>query len=158
IIESVPQRNLNTGDRLPADGIPAKDDFGIFALSSAQLGVWFAQRIDPSSAAYNIGECVEIRRPVEPTWFEPALRRLLAEPDSLRTHILEDGGVPRGKIGYVPAWSLPFVDLSAEIDAWGVAVAQMRSDLARPVDPTREPLFAFILFRASAERHFWYAR
>ena len=34
----------------------------------------------------------------------------------------------------------------------------MKADLARPIDPTRGPLFGFALFKASATRFFWYAR
>ncbi len=34
----------------------------------------------------------------------------------------------------------------------------MRSDLARPVDLARGPLFGFVLFKASDNRFFWYAR
>ena len=34
----------------------------------------------------------------------------------------------------------------------------MRADLARPIDPTSEPLFGFALFKVSADRFFWYAR
>ena len=34
----------------------------------------------------------------------------------------------------------------------------MRADLAQPIEPTRGPLFAFALFKASSDRFFWYAR
>ncbi len=34
----------------------------------------------------------------------------------------------------------------------------MRTDLARPIELTSGPLFGFALFKASADRFFWYAR
>ncbi|MFZ2139328.1 MAG: amino acid adenylation domain-containing protein, partial [Xanthobacteraceae bacterium] len=34
----------------------------------------------------------------------------------------------------------------------------MKTDLARPIEPTRGPLFGFALFKASPDRFFWYAR
>ena len=41
-------------------------------LSAAQLGLWFAQKIDPQSAAYNIGDYVEIHGSVDPALFQLA--------------------------------------------------------------------------------------
>ena len=37
---------------------------GALALSSAQLGIWFAQKLNPSSSAYNIGEYLAIEGPI----------------------------------------------------------------------------------------------
>src|SRR5437016_78213 len=34
----------------------------------------------------------------------------------------------------------------------------MMADLTRPVDPVHDPLFSFLLFKASPNRFFWYAR
>src|SRR5262249_55035507 len=56
------------------------------------------------------------------------------------------------------AWPLPFIDISTEADARAAAEAWMKADLARPIDPTRGPLFAFALFKAAPDRFFWYAR
>jgi hypothetical protein len=43
-------------------------------LSDAQLGIWFAQSIDPSSPAYNLAEYLEIAGPTDATLFEAAVR------------------------------------------------------------------------------------
>ena len=53
---------------------------------------------------------------------------------------------------------MPLVDVSAETDARAAAESWMQADLARPIDPTRGPLFGYALFKASADRFFWYAR
>ena len=129
-----------------------------FALSSPQLGIWFAQKLDPSSAAYNIGEYVEIDGPVVLPLFERALRQVVAEADTLRLRFSEEAGEPRQMVGANAAWSLPIIDVSGESDARAAAEAWMKADLARPVDPARGPLFGFALFKASATRFFWYAR
>ena len=128
------------------------------ALSSAQLGIWFAQKIDPSSAAYNIGEYIEIEGPVVLPLFERALRQAVDEAQTLRLQISEQDGEPRQTVSAPLAFSLPIVDVSTEPDARAVAEAWMKDDLARPVDPARGPLFGFALFKVSAERFFWYAR
>ena len=131
----------------------------ILPLSAGQLGVWFAHQINPSSPAYNIGEYIEIHGSIDPVLFEQALRQVVVESEALRVRVIEQADGPRQIVGDPPAWTLPFFDLSAvgraasaEAEAW------MRADLARPIDPTSEPLFGFALFKVSADRFFWYAR
>src|SRR4051812_20546649 len=128
------------------------------ALSSPQLGIWFAQKLDPSSPAYNIGEYIEIDGPIVLPLFERALRQVVAEAQSLRLQFSEIAGEPRQTVGEPVAFPLPIIDVSGEPDARAAAQAWMQADLARPVDPTIGPLFGFALFKASAARFFWYAR
>src|SRR5215216_668238 len=157
IIDPASVLNRNSGGALQIEGAGAHANDEL-PLSSAQLGIWFAQRLDPTSPAYNIGEYIEIHGSVDPLRFEQALRHVVREAEALRLRIVERAGNPRQVIGPPPAWSMPFFDLSAETDARAVAETWMKADLARPVDPTRGPLFAFALFKASADRFFWYAR
>ena len=130
----------------------------MFRLSTAQLGIWFAQQLNPSSPAYNIGEYLEIHGPVDAVSFERALRQVVAETEALRVQIIEHAGDPRQVIGPPPSWSMPIIDVSAEPDARAAAESWMQADLARPIDPTRGPLFGYALFKASDNRFFWYAR
>ena len=130
----------------------------MFRLSTAQLGIWFAQQLNPSSPAYNIGEYLEIHGPVDAALFERALRQVVAETEALRVQIIERAGDPWQLIGPPPSWSMPIIDVSAEADARAAAESWMQVDLARPIDPTRAPLFGYALFKASDTRFFWYAR
>ena len=157
IIDSASVFDCNSGNTLPIDWAGATDS-PAFPLSSAQQGIWFAQQIAPSSPAYNIGEYIEIHGAIDPPLFEQALRQVVAETDALRVRIVARAGEPRQVVDASPTWAMPFVDLSAETDARTVAEASMKADLARPIDPTRGPLFAFALFKAAADRFYWYAR
>ena len=127
-------------------------------MSAAQLGIWFAQRLDPLSAAYNIGEYLEIDGSIDPILFERALQLLVSETETLRVRITEETGEPHQIVTSAPAWSLPIIDVSGEIDPRRAAEIWMKSDLEQPIDLSREPLFAFALFKASPDRFFWYAR
>ena len=47
-------------------------------LSAAQLGVWVAQKLDPNSPIFNLGQYVEIRGSVDSEQLERALRQAIA--------------------------------------------------------------------------------
>ncbi|MFL6805013.1 MAG: non-ribosomal peptide synthetase, partial [Xanthobacteraceae bacterium] len=157
IIDPASLLGRNSGNA-PQVGRAGALDNGTLPLSDAQLGIWFAQRLHPTSAAYNIGEYIEIHGAIDPVSFEQALRQVVMEAETLRVQIVERSDVPRLVIGAPPAWSLPFIDVSAAADAPAAAESWMTADLAQPVDPTRGPLFGFALFKVAADRFFWYAR
>ena len=90
--------------------------------------------------------------------FEQALRLVVNETEALRVQIVERGDGPCQVIKAATQWSLAVIDVSAEADARALAEAWMERDLARPVAPTRGPLFGYALFKASPHLFFWYAR
>src|SRR5437763_3572612 len=130
----------------------------MYRLSTAQLGIWFAQQINPDASAYNIGEYIEIHGSLDPRLFEKALRTVVGETDALRLQIVNHLDVPQQVVRPALSWTMPYTDLSEEADPRAVAEAWMQADLARPVGPTGGPLFGYALFKASADRFFWYAR
>jgi hypothetical protein len=64
-------------------------------LSDAQLGIWFAQTIDPSSPAYNLAEYLEIDGPIDATLFETALRQVVSETEALCVRFVSSANGPR---------------------------------------------------------------
>src|SRR5215510_12642917 len=96
-------------------GAGAKENYSL-PLSDAQLGIWFAQSIDPSSPAYNLAEYLEIGGPIDATLFEKALRQVVDETEALRTRFVDGVDGPRQIIGPAPDWSMAFVDVSGASD------------------------------------------
>src|SRR5262245_10425806 len=127
-------------------------------LSSAQLGIWFAQILEPSNPTYNLGEYLDIRGPVDPTLFEAALRQVVNEAEALRLRFVAAADGPQQIISPPPDWSMSFIDLTTAVDPHATAERWMHDDLATPIDITRGPLFGFALFKAAADRFYWYAR
>ena len=127
-------------------------------LSDAQLGIWFAQTIDQSSSTYNLAEYLEIGGPVDATLFEVALRQVVAETEALHVRFVSNADMPGQIIGPAPDWSMSLVDVSGAPDPQAAAERWMRADLAKPVDLTCGPLFAYALLKAAADRFFWYSR
>ncbi len=127
-------------------------------LSDAQLGMWFAQAIDPSSPAFNLAEYLEIGGPIDATLLETALRQVVNETEALRVRFVDTADGPRQIICPPPEWSMSFVDVSGAPDPRATAELWMRADLARPSDLTTGPLFEYALLKAAPDRFFWYSR
>ncbi|GAA2597835.1 non-ribosomal peptide synthetase DhbF [Dactylosporangium fulvum] len=137
--------------------MPARDEARL-PLIGAQLGVWYAQQIDPVNAAYNTAQFVEVESSVDVAGFARALRYALAETDALNVRFTVSDGGP---------WQLPVppadpgpdvVDLSAEADPAGAADRWMREDAATVVDLVRGPLFRNALLVLGPGRFRWYLR
>ncbi|KAG0164663.1 NRPS protein [Apophysomyces sp. BC1015] len=127
-------------------------------LSTAQTEIWLAQQLHPDSPVYNIGQYTSIEGAVDPALFEAALRQVIDEADSLRSHFIEnDEGLLQQYIGS-PEWSLPLIDFSAESDPQAAADAWMRADYERPADILRGPLFHYALLKTASNRVLWYQR
>jgi hypothetical protein len=125
-------------------------------LSAAQLGLWFAQKIDPANPIYNISEYVEIHGSVDPNLFEIALTQAVGDTEAYRARFAEEIDGPRQIIDPPSEKSVPLFDVSAEADPQAAAEAWMKADLAKPIDLLRGPLFFFALFKAAPARFFCY--
>ena len=129
-----------------------------YALSPGQSGIWVTQILQPDNPAFNIGEYVEIHGTVRPELFEQALRQVIAEAEALHIRVAEVDGELRQYLVPDADWEFPCIDVSSEPDPESAAESCMREDLATPVDPRKDRLFMYVLFRISGERYFWYAR
>ncbi|MGK4578986.1 non-ribosomal peptide synthase/polyketide synthase [Kitasatospora sp. HPMI-4] len=127
-----------------------------FPLTAAQREIWLAeQRSGTASAAYRIGEYLEIHGPVDPGLFENALRQVVDEAEALHVRFEDEGDGPV-QVRSVRDWRLPFVDLGAEPDPRAAAEEWIAADMARPMDLRDDLLFGFALVRLGAEHFLWY--
>ncbi|MGH3769933.1 MAG: amino acid adenylation domain-containing protein [Pseudonocardiaceae bacterium] len=129
----------------------------VLSLSAAQREIWFAeQRLKTANRVYKVGECVTIYGPVDPVLFETALRRVVGEVDSLHVRFVEGGDGPRQVVAPLSDWLMPVVDVSGEPDPHTAARAWMTTDMARPMDLTRGPLFSYALIKVKPDQFLWY--
>ncbi|WP_257142328.1 condensation domain-containing protein, partial [Streptomyces sp. sk226] len=131
-------------ERAPSPDIP---------LLSAQSGIYYAHQLAPRSTVLNTADLVEIDGPLDADLFAAALRRAVAEAETLAVRVSERDGVPVQRV--VPAEPVVhrLESTEAEAEAW------MRRDLARPVDLAADgALMTQALFRIGEERHLWYQR
>ncbi|MFC4147678.1 amino acid adenylation domain-containing protein, partial [Micromonospora mangrovi] len=127
-------------------------------LNAAQLGVWYAQRIDPGNPVHNMGGYLEILGPLDGGALIATVRALVAEDETLRLRFTEVDGVPVQYVGPAPDFAPRVRDLSGEADPLGVALACMRDDMETAPDLEHDRLFHHEIFRLGPEHHLWYNR
>ncbi|TDD77939.1 non-ribosomal peptide synthetase, partial [Actinomadura rubrisoli] len=128
------------------------------ALTGAQEGVWYAQRIDPSHPGFNVSQYVEVRGPLDHAAFRAAVAGALGEAQVLGVRFADTPAGPRQVPGAARPAPPEVVDLRDEPDPSAAAHARMRADLARPLDLTGGGLSTQTLFVVGDEEHVWFQR
>ncbi len=124
-------------------------------LSFAQQRLWFIDRLDPGTAAYNMPFPLRLRGTLEARVLRRALSEIVRRHEALRTVFADDGG--EAVQGVRPAAPVPFpaVDLSGLPAAAREAELRRlaREEALRPFDLARGPLLRATLLRLDAADH-----
>src|SRR4051812_48289539 len=122
-------------------------------LSFAQERLWFLDRLEPGSAAYNIPVAWRLAGALDERALERALGEIVRRHEALRTTFREMDGSPVQVIAPFGGFTLPVEDLSALGDADRETEARRRAtgEAMRPFDLTAGPLFRAVLLRLGAE-------
>ncbi|MFC3962613.1 non-ribosomal peptide synthase/polyketide synthase [Nocardia jiangsuensis] len=128
-----------------------------FALAPAQLGVWYAQLLEPE-VPINVAQYVDVAGELDPELLQEATRVAAAEYESALVRIGERDGVPFQVVDPTLNVDIPVVDLRGQADPVAAGHAWMRADAARPVDLLADRLFAGAALRVGERRWFWYMR
>ncbi|NTX63938.1 non-ribosomal peptide synthase/polyketide synthase [Myxococcus sp. CA051A] len=119
-------------------------------LSFAQQRLWFLDRLEPGSVAYNVPTALRLDGPLDVGALERAFAEVVRRHESLRTSFPDEGGVPVQVIQPPTAFQLQRVELpedEATVLRW------VGEEVARPFDLKRGPLLRVTLVRLSAESH-----
>src|SRR6266705_3391949 len=81
-------------------------------LTAAQLGVWFAQQLNPEVPVYNLAQYVEIHGRVDADVLAAAIRQARQECGSFDVRFGEDSNGPYQLISATVGEGLVFVDVS----------------------------------------------
>ncbi|MGV9972077.1 non-ribosomal peptide synthase/polyketide synthase [Nocardia beijingensis] len=128
-----------------------------FALAPAQLGVWYAQLLDPD-VPINVAQYVDVRGELDAALLQEVSVEAAREYESVLVRIGESGGVPHQYVDFGLSVDIPLIDLREETDPVAAAHAWMRADAGAPVDLRTDRLFAGAVLRVAERRYFWYLR
>ncbi|MCX4678857.1 amino acid adenylation domain-containing protein [Streptomyces sp. NBC_01433] len=136
---------------------------GLLALTSAQLGIWNAQRLEPESPYYTVGDVVEISGvdPVDVAALAEAVRATTEEADTLRLRVYDTPDGPRQAVSREPVEPPSVVDVSGEADPVAAAHALVDAERGRAAEACRgmvdRALYARTVIRLS-DREVWYTQ
>ncbi|WP_231912483.1 condensation domain-containing protein, partial [Rhodococcus sp. EPR-157] len=128
-----------------------------FPLSPAQLGMWFAQHVDPSVPA-NIAQYVELRGDLDRDLLQRVSSEAALEMQSGFVRIVEVDAEPRQYVDPSLDDALGYRDLRGEADPRAVALAWMRADYSAPIDILRDRLISATVLQLEDDLYFWYER
>ena len=122
--------------------------------SFAQERLWFVDRLEPGSPAYNVPAAVRLEGPLAVPTLERALGEIVRRHETLRTTLAERDGVPVQVIAPYDGFTLEVEDLSGlGAVASDAARQRAREEAARPFDLTAGPLLRVRLLRLGEQEH-----
>ncbi|MHC0433606.1 amino acid adenylation domain-containing protein [Streptomyces sp. O3] len=137
--------------------MPSQDSTS-WPLSAAQLGIWYAQRLDPASPVFVQGGYLDVQGPLDTDLFASALTRLVAEDQTTRLRFLEVDGTPRQFLAPATEYRPEILDLRTHRDPDAHARRIISRDMAQVPDLADGPLFRHLLLRLEDQRLRWYFR
>ncbi|SUA48138.1 Dimodular nonribosomal peptide synthase [Nocardia africana] len=143
----------------PGEGHGAEitSDPSPFPLTPAQLGVWYAQLLDPQTPI-NIAQYVDVHGDLDVEVLQRVSVDAAREFGSTVVRLGEIDGEPYQCVDpRLPVDIVP-VDLRDAADPVAAAHDWMRADYTRPVDLLADRLFAGAVLRVGDRRWFWYLR
>ncbi|MET0395626.1 MAG: amino acid adenylation domain-containing protein, partial [Longimicrobiaceae bacterium] len=128
---------------------------GPLPLSFAQERLWFIDRMEPGSAAYNIPVARRLGGALDVAALERALGEIVRRHETLRTTFADADGSPVQVIAPSGGFALPVEDLSAAGEADREAALGRRAgdEARRAFDLSAGPLFRAALLRLGAGDH-----
>ena len=134
----------------PLERIPREEDH---PASFAQERLWFLQRLEPESVAYNMAALVHLTGDVDIAALTRSLAAVVRRHEPLRTTLPERDGRPVQRIAPPGEVEVEWVDLTGAAtprtaaEQWTAAVAQ------RPFDLESGPLLRLSVLRLGAREH-----
>lgn len=154
---------MTLAEAAPSPAPAGTDAPDLLPLTAAQHGIWNAQRLEPDSPYYVVGDVLEIvgDAVVDIDALRTAIARTVAEAGSLRLRVAETPDGPRQWIDDGAAPAPDVVDLRDEPDPRAAAEAAVAAERARLAAAcagmTDRDLFAFRVLRLS-DTEVWYTQ
>ena len=133
--------------------IPARNPSQLAPLSFAQQRLWWLDRLQPGSAAYNVARAFRLAGALDSAALEQSLNFIVARHASLRTTFINHDGEPRQIIHPPRLVELPVVDLSHLPESEREAEQRADAESKRPFDLTRDLLIRAVLLRLGPQEH-----
>ncbi|WP_189030948.1 non-ribosomal peptide synthetase [Nocardia rhizosphaerihabitans] len=128
-----------------------------FPLSPAQLGLWYAQQLDPTVPLYE-AQYIDMRGPLDIDALIAVSQQVSREFESGQLRLVDTGDGPRQVVDRRIELAVSYLDFSDAADPEAEAFRWMRADVEAPINLIGDPLGMFALIRVGPQRVLWYSR
>ncbi|MFE4358102.1 amino acid adenylation domain-containing protein [Kitasatospora sp. NPDC056800] len=129
-----------------------------FALTSAQTGIWLAQRFARDGLDYSVALYADIVGSLDVDLLVRAARGAFADTPTMRARIVASGPEPAQVVDDAAELVMPCLDLRDQEQPHRAALAWMEDELAVPLAPDSGRMHSFALLRIGEDRYLWYLR
>ncbi|HEV2845916.1 MAG TPA: amino acid adenylation domain-containing protein, partial [Thermoanaerobaculia bacterium] len=128
---------------------------GALPVSFGQRRLWFLDRLEPGSAAYNVSAALRLTGSLDTAALSRTLDEIVRRHEVLRTTFAEDGSEPAQVIHAPRPLSLEVRDLSGlpEVARGAEVRLLVAEDQRRPFDLANGPLLRASLLRLAVDEH-----
>jgi amino acid adenylation domain-containing protein len=137
------------GRRLATDSVPPVAESASYPLSFAQRRLWFLDRLEGTSSAYNLSAAFRIVGPLDRSALAAGLDDLIARHPMLRVRFVAERGEPR----QIVAASIPTPLTFDEADDESAAYRIVRAAADLPFDLAVGPPIRVTLLRIGDDEH-----
>jgi hypothetical protein len=142
-------------EALRTESIPRRAERDTAPVSFAQQRLYFLDRLEPGSPAYNVPRAIRMRGALDVAALEKTLEELLRRHESLRSRFREADGRIFAEISPHRPFALSVVEIrgtaSRNVEAEALRMAREEAEL--PFDIGRGPIVRAKLLRLDAEDH-----
>ncbi|WP_078612810.1 non-ribosomal peptide synthetase [Streptomyces canus] len=134
---------------------PARQEF---PLTTAQTGMWLAQRLAREGLDYSVAVYVDITGPLRSDLLVRAARETLGEWPGMWARIDETGREPVQVVDGTAEFTMPCLDFRDRERSFEAATEWMAEALDVPLAPECGRMFSLALIQVEDERHLWFLR
>ncbi|MFD6516679.1 amino acid adenylation domain-containing protein [Rhodococcus sp. NPDC060176] len=127
-----------------------------FPLSRAQLALWFAQQLSPSTP-FVVAQYVELRGPVDVDALIEATNTACHEVESAFVRLVATDAEPLQVVDHSIVDDLEYLDLRGDDDPVQRANEWMTAEYSRPLDVMSDRLISATLLHLADNHYFWYS-
>ena len=126
---------------------------GQYPASASQRRLWFLNRLDVSSPAYNMPRVWRVAGPLDLNVLAGAVAGLIARHEQLRTNFLLKDGVLVQIVATPQAIDLPLLDLTGHPNVEHEMARIVKNLIGRPFDLERDPMLRTTVVRLNLNDH-----
>jgi len=123
-------------------------------LSYAQTRLWFLDRLEPDSAAYNVATALRLSGDLDTMALGRAVAEIERRHEALRTRLVSLPEGPEQSFDSPRSSVLTTEDLRTSADSRREALRRIGEEASKPFDLTKGPLWRVRLLRAGGNEHF----